>query len=296
VTRTVRIASAQYDIGCFAHWDDYAAKLTRWVAEAAPRAELLVFPEYGAMELASLLPAPARADLGLQIAGMQALLPGFMSLHRALAMQHRIYLLAASSPVEVRPGIYCNRAHLFSPEGNVGWQDKQVMTRFENERWGISAGAPARVFDTQLGHLAVAICYDVEFPALVRRQVEAGAELILAPSCTDGLAGYHRVRIGCQARALENQCAVVQSCTVGEAPWSEAVDVNVGAAGVFVPPDSGLPENGVVAGGTLNAAQWLFAELDLAALARVREEGQVLNHRDWPRQETSAAVQLQPLA
>jgi predicted amidohydrolase len=26
------------------------------------------------------------------------------------------------------------------------------------------------------------------------------------PSCTDAAAGYHRVRVACQARALENQC------------------------------------------------------------------------------------------
>jgi predicted amidohydrolase len=108
--------------------------------------------------------------------------------------------------------------------------------------------------------------------------------LILVPSCTDTLAGFHRVKIGCQARALENQCYVVQSPTIGDCAWSEAVDTNVGLAAVYTPVDRGFPPTGVLAAGELNAAQWVYAELDLDAVARVRAEGQVFNHRDWDKQ------------
>ena len=119
---------------------------------------------------------------------------------------------------------------------------------------------------------------------IARRQVEMGANLILVPSCTDTVAGYHRVRIGCQARALENQCYVVQSPTVGSAPWSEAVDVNVGAAAIYTPVDYGYPDDGILAIGELNRPQWVYAEIDLGSIARVRETGQVFNYRDWPAQ------------
>jgi predicted amidohydrolase len=120
---------------------------------------------------------------------------------------------------------------------------------------------------------------------LARKQIEAGANLILVPSCTDTLAGYHRVKIGCQARALENQCYVVQSPTVGEAPWSEAVDVNIGAAAVYTPVDRGFPDNGILAIGELNKAQWVMAEISLSACEAVRQQGQVFNYRDWPLQK-----------
>jgi len=113
-----------------------------------------------------------------------------------------------------------------------------------------------------------------------------GANLILVPSCTDTLAGYHRVKIGCQARALENQCYVVQSCLVGHAPWSEAVDVNIGAAGIYTPVDRGFPDNGVLVAGELNAVQWVVGEVSLSACAVVRDQGQVFNYRDWPLQNT----------
>ena len=135
-----------------------------------------------------------------------------------------------------------------------------------------------------------------EFPLFARAQAQAGADLILVPSCTDTLAGYHRVRIGCQARALENQCFVAQAPTVGEAPWSEAVDVNVGAAGIYAPPDRGMPDNGVLTVGELNRPQWVFADLDFEALRRVRDSGQVFNARDWDNQRSAvAAVRVCPL-
>jgi predicted amidohydrolase len=156
------------------------------------------------------------------------------------------------------------------------------MTRFESEEWGIAPGeSGAHVIDSALGTLGVAICYDSEFPLLVRRQVEAGADLVLVPSCTETLAGYHRVAIGSRARALENQCYVVQAPTVGQAPWSHAIDDNHGAAGIYGPVDSSLKSDGVLAQGEIDAPGWVVAELDFDALARVRADGQVRNYSDW---------------
>ena len=71
---------------------------------------------------------------------------------------------------------------------------------------------------------------------------------------------------------------------MGEAPWSPAVDVNVGAAGVFGPPDLGFPKDGVVAMGARNEPAWLYADLDLDAVARVRREGKVFNDKHWAEQ------------
>ena len=164
------------------------------------------------------------------------------------------------------------------------------MTRFENEQWLIKSGAELKCFDTEYGKIAISICYDSEFPLLARKQAEAGAVLILVPSCTDTLAGYHRVKIGCQARALENQCYVVQSPTVGNAPWSQAVDVNIGAAAVYTPVDRGFPDDGIAALGELNQNQWVFAELSLANIEAVRTQGQVFNYKDWPLQQRFLGV------
>lgn len=289
--RRFRLAAAQYPIDWLEGWEGYEAKLRQWVETAAGNgAKLLVFPEYGSMELASLFPEPVPGDLARQLEAVASLEPRVRELHDRLARRHGVHILGASLPVKVAADRFHNRAWLYAPDGRQGFQDKIVMTRFEREQWGVSGAGELRLFDTELGRLGICICYDAEFPLLARALVEAGAELILAPSCTESLRGYWRVRVGAQARALENQCVVVQSPTVGEALWSPAVDLNHGAAAVYGPPDLGFPENGVLAIGELDRPSWVYADLDLDAVAEVRAQGQVLNHRDWPEQMAVTAI------
>ncbi|MGB7656455.1 MAG: carbon-nitrogen hydrolase family protein [Novosphingobium sp.] len=277
------IAAAQYPIEQLASWADYAAKLNAWIeAAAAGGAALAVFPEYGAMELAALDPV-SMGDLAGSLASVAALAPQVDVLHADLARRHGLHILAASMPVRAGDH-FVNRARLFTPSGKVGVQDKLIMTRFEREEWFVSGSGPLRVFATELGNIGINICYDSEFPLLARAQVEAGMELLLVPSCTDSLHGYWRVRLGAQARALEGQCYAVQSPTVGEAVWSPAVDANHGAAGIYGPPDKGMPADGVIALGKVDAAQWLFGEVDLANVAQLRANGGVLNSRHWAEQ------------
>ena len=188
--RRFKVAAAQYPIDRLNDWQAYAAKIGRWVTAAADEgARLLVFPEYGAMELASLFPEPVPGDLHGQLPAVAGLEARVVELHQELARRHGVYILGGSLPAEVSPGRFHNRAWLYGPDGRSGFQDKVMMTRFERETWGISGGRELRLFDTALGRIGICICYDVEFPLLARALVEAGAELILAPSDTETLRG-----------------------------------------------------------------------------------------------------------
>lgn len=285
----MKLAACQYAIELIEGWDDYLRHLTRLVEEAtAQGAELLLMPEYAGLVLAGQLDAATRSDLHGSIAGIQPLIPRWLELCEALARKHRIVFQPGSAPVIDPDGQYRNRAWLFGPDGLIGHQDKQIMTRFEREQWGIAAGIDGlKAFETDLGTLGILICYDNEFPMLGRRLAELGVELVLAPSCTDTLAGSYRVRIGAQARALENQYAVLSSPTAGTAPWSPAMDENRGRAALYVPSDYGMPPSGIVAespSDTVEQTSWLIVEVDLADVARLRTEGQVATRRDWPEQ------------
>mgnify|MGYP001256777162 FL=1 len=283
-TPLLKVAAAQYPIGFLERWGDFRDKVTQWVEDAVREgARLLVFPEYFSIEITSTFGEEIYRSLPLQLERLQRTLADFLALFRELAQTHHVYICAGSYPV-AEDGRYYNRAYFFWPNGHCDFQEKLQMTRFENEQWHVSGGRGLKVFATEFGRLAINVCYDSEFPLFARHQVEEGADLILVPSCTDTLAGFHRVKIGCQARALENQCYVVQSPTVGDCAWSEAVDTNVGLAAVYTPVDRGFPANGVLAAGKLNQPQWVYAELDLGLIARVRNEGQVFNHRDWAGQ------------
>lgn len=285
----VKVASCQYVISLFDSWEAYAAHLESLAAEAAGAgAQLLLLPEYAAMTLTGLLPEDERGDLARSIAGIQPLLPRWRALSQDIARRHGVYFCPGSAPVLDADGRYRNRAFLFGPTGPAGHQDKLIMTRFEREQWIIAGGVEGlRTFDTPLGRLGILICYDNEFPMLARRLAEMGTDLVLAPSCTDTKAGHHRVRIGAQARALENQFAVLVSPTAGTAPWSPAVDENFGRAALYVPPDFGMPADGVVAESATvftDRSHWLFADIDLTRVKALRHEGQVALFRDWPEQ------------
>lgn len=284
-----RLAACQYAIELIETWEDYAKHLAAIVAEAkAKGAELLLLPEYSAMALTGQLPKDVRSDLHGSIEAMQSLIPSWVELCEELAREHQILFQPGSAPVKDADGKFRNRAWLFGPGGLIGYQDKQIMTRFEREQWFIDAGVDGlKAFDTPIGKLGILICYDNEFPMLGRRLAEMGVELVLAPSCTDTLAGSYRVRIGAQARALENQFAVLSSPTAGDAPWSPAVDENRGRAALYVPSDYGMPANGIVAESDSDAVSestLLLVDIDLADVARLRTQGQVATRRDWSEQ------------
>jgi predicted amidohydrolase len=291
----MKVATAAYPMDFLDTFDAYAAKLDRWVAEAAGQgADLLVFPEYGAMELATLAGRAAAGDLEASLHAVSDRLAAVDDVHASLASKHRVHILAASGPcfdasLGPRP---VNRARFFTPTGAMGHQDKQIMTRFEREDWNVVPGGPLTLFDTSLGRIAILICYDSEYPLLARAVMEA--DIILVPSCTEALTGYSRVRIGAMARALEQQCVTVMASTVGKCDWSYAVDTNTGMGGIFGPPDTGFPPTGVISEGILNQPGWTYATLDLAAIAQVRANGVVLNRAHWDDQvgrDGPAAVQ-----
>jgi predicted amidohydrolase len=288
--QTLKVASAQYPIDQPATLDAWRDKIARWVADgAATGAEVLVFPEYAAIEQAAALGEKVYRDLDATLDAVAELEADRVALHQELAKRHGVHILVGSGPSRKGAGRYVNAAQLVTPNGNIGVQEKLIMTPFETD-WGISAGTELRVFDTALGLVGINICYDSEFPLLARAMAEAGAELLLVPSCTERMSGYHRVRTGSRARALENQIAAVVSPTVGDALWSPAVDHNSGAAGIYVPAEQTISDTGILAQGEVNASQWVTASIDLGRLRHLRNSGEMRNYVDWPTQPGAAKL------
>ncbi|GKY87424.1 carbon-nitrogen hydrolase family protein [Sinisalibacter aestuarii] len=284
----MKIATACYPIDWMEGFSCYADKLSSWVAEAAAEgADLLVFPEYAAMEIAAFAGRAVAADLPASLAAVSAAMEDSWALHARLATEHGVHILAGSGPV-FEAGRLVNRAMFFTPDGRRQAHDKQIMTRWERDELGAVPGNPLVLMETALGRIGVLICYDAEFPLLARSLVEAGAEVLLVPSQTELDEGYNRVRIGAMARALEGQCVVVHSPTQGRAPWSPLLDENAGAAAIYGPPDRGFPASGVIAQGAMNRPGWVFADVDLAAVRAARADGNVLTMVHWAEQPARA--------
>ncbi len=282
--KKLTVAAAQYPITEHQSLSDWQQFTEQWVASAAAQgAALLLFPEYGSMELVSLFPGEIREDIKKQLLELQTLREDFCTTFAALAKKYKVVIVAPSFPV-LEEGNVHNRAYVFSPAGLAGFQDKFFMTRFEDEEWGIqSAPKVLCLFEAAWGSFGIQICYDVEFALGSHLLNAAGASLILAPSCTEAIRGATRVHIGARARALENQAYAVVSQTIGNAPWSPAVDINYGFTAFYCSPDGNLPEEGILSSMPPQTEGWLIQELDLTNIEEVRNGGQVFNFKDHQR-------------
>jgi predicted amidohydrolase len=270
------IALVQYQPEPLADWQQARHKLDAIVGHAvAGGAQLVVFPEYAAMELTALQPDHVRSDLVVSLASLQGVLPDFLAMHDEVARRYGAVVVAGGFPVRAGD-VYRNRAHVFSAGGLAGFQDKLVPTRVEREQWGVSGGGRINVFVAPWGRFAVAICHDIQVSPVAAAMAEASVDLILCPFRTDSGAGFHRVRTCARARAVEHQIFVAQAPLAGKADWSPAIAASTGRAALFTPCDDGFPADGVLAEAAGEMAQVVVAPLDFAQLARVREQGQAL--------------------
>ncbi|WP_159475757.1 carbon-nitrogen hydrolase family protein [Dyadobacter sp. 3J3] len=275
------IASANYPITEHATFDAWRVHIEQWVLDAVNQnAGLLLFPEYGAMELVSIFSSEIRNDIRRQVIELDSLKDKFCYVFSELAKKYNVIIVAPSIPV-IEDERNVNRVYVFSSKGLAGYQDKFFMTRFENEEWGIQSGVKnLTLFEASWGTFGIQICYDIEFALGSQLLCSTGASLILAPSCTETIRGATRVHIGARARAMENQAYTIVSQTVGNALWSPAVDINYGFSAFYSTPDNDMPEDGIISTLEPQKEGWLIQELDFAKLKPVRDNGQVFNFMD----------------
>jgi predicted amidohydrolase len=280
----MKIAVARYEIGAPVDFDTFARRQRQVLAEAAAAgARIAVLPEYLSLELAATFEPSVAGDLPASLAAIQCYRQPWLALFAGLAHELEMHVVAGTFLLDTGAGRYRNRCDWFTPQGARLWQDKLQLTGFEKATGLIEAGDALKVFEVDGIRAGVAVCYDSEFPLPVRAQCEAGARLLVVPSCTDTEAGATRVHVGCLARALENRLFVAKAVTAGQAGWSPALDVNTGQAMVYAPMDRGFPADGVLAQAAEGQA-WAVAELDFDAFEASRAQAQVANDRDWPGQ------------
>ena len=283
----LKVAVAKYTIDAPTDFDAFARKQAQWLDEAqrAGRAHRGTCRSICRWSWRATFDDATRGDLHASLAATQRHHADWIALFSRLARERDLHIVAGTFLLDTGRGRgrYRNRSYAFSPEGTHMWQDKLRLTGFEKRTGVIESGDELKVFEADGVRSAIAVCYDSEFPLPVRAQCEAGARLLIVPSCTDTEAGATRVRVGCLARALENRCFVAQSVTAGEAPWSPALDVNTGEAALIAPMDVGLPHDGMVVQ-TRGDQHWAVATLDFAALEASRMHAQVANDRDWSAQ------------
>jgi len=281
----MKIATSVYRPVWHADRASLEARLEAWVANAAlAGAQILVFPEYGGVEAAMIGERPIGVGAIAWAERLADAAQGWADLHARLAQRYGVYILAGSLMARAAQDIV-NRSYFLSPEGGVDWCDKLVPTPWERQAISLAPGQENKLFEPPFGKSGIQICYDCEFPLFTRALVEQGADMILVPSATEFEAGYTRVRQSCRARAIESQCLIVHSPVLGPVEDCPLLEQGTGSAAIFCPPDFGLPQNGIIAQGAVDAEGWVIAEVDPVRISASRTFGQVNNFAHWPEQD-----------
>jgi predicted amidohydrolase len=265
----VRVAAIQYQLRHVQGWDQFEEQVEFVLGAAAEyRPNFVLLPEIFTTQLLSL---GAAGEPAKTVRELSRFTPAYCALMASHARRHGFYLAAGSHPT-MREGRLYNTAYLFAPDGRHFTQDKLHRTRWEKERWDTTAGEELAIFETPHGRVGILICYDVEFPELARQLCEAGADILLVPSCTDDRQGLLRVRYCCHARAIENQVYVAMTSTVGNLRVP-GLQMHYGQAAILAPSDLPFPRDGIAAEGVANTEQIVVADLDLELLGANRLSG-----------------------
>lgn len=270
----VRLGVVQWQMRRFASFQEFMQQVEFFVDTVAGyKSDLILFPE--------LFNAPLMAEFAQEdpAEAMRSLAEYAEPVRDALmemALSYNINIISGSIPESHDQKLY-NVSFLCRRDGTWDVQYKLHITPDESQYWGLQGGHELKIFDTDVGKIGILICYDIEFPELSRYLVDQGMTLLLVPFWTDTKNGYLRVRRCAQARAIENECYVAISGSVGNLPRVENMDIQYSQSAVFTPSDFAFPHDAIAAEATPNTEMTLMVDLDLDLLKELRQQGSVRN-------------------
>jgi len=273
----VRIGAVQWQMRRVKDFDDMMTNIEFFVdAMAGYNADFILFPE---LFNAALLAQFNQDDPAEAMRGLAQYTDEICEAMLKLAVSYNINIIPGSMPVYENNTLY-NVAFLCRRDGTIDAQYKLHATPDERFYWGVQGGDRLRVFDSDVGRIGILVCYDVEFPELPRLLADQGMQILFVPFWTDTKNAYLRVRRCAQARAIENECYVAITGSVGNLPRVENIEIQYSQAAVFSPSDFAFPHDGIVAESTPNTEMTLVVDLDMDKLKQLREEGSVRNTKD----------------
>ena len=272
-----RIGIVQWQMRATRDLDDFFQQMEFFVDTVSGyKSDCVLFPEFFNAPMMALTNEESPS---VAIRSMSAFTEPIKVKMMELAVSYNINIIAGSMPLYEDGKLY-NVSYLCRRDGTVDEQYKLHVTPDEASYWGMRGGSQLRCFDTDFGKIGILICYDVEFPELSRMLSDEGMKILFVPFWTDTKNAYQRVRLCAQARAIENECYVAITGSVGNLPRVENMDIQYSQSAVFSPSDFAFPHDAIVAEATPNTEMTLIADLNLDLLKDLNTSGAVRNLRD----------------
>ncbi|HSC87746.1 MAG TPA: nitrilase-related carbon-nitrogen hydrolase [Polyangiaceae bacterium] len=277
---SVRVAAVQYEMRTVGSFEEFATQCEFFIDTASEyRADFLLFPELLTNQLLSLVPSNRPGGSARELDTFSTRYVEFFS---SMAIKYNVNIVAGTH-LTVENDTLFNICYLFHRDGRIDKQYKVHVTPSEARWWGVSPGRQIDVFETDVGTVACAICYDVEFPEYARITKAKGANILFVPYNTDIRSGHLRVRACAQARAIENHFYVVTAGATGNLPQVEGADIHYAQSAILTPSDIAFARDGIAAEATPNVETMLVHDLDLDVLKKMESNGTV---HTWPDRRT----------
>lgn len=273
----VRLGLVQWQMRPYENMEELFRQVEYFVdAVSGYKSDFVLFPELFYGPLLAQFKNMNQADAMRELAKYT---PEIRDRFLQLAIKYNVNIISGSL-TSLIDGALHNVGYLCHRNGKIDRYEKLHITPDEASYWGMQGGTSLQVFDTDAGKVGILICYDVEFPELPRLLAEQGMQILFVPFLTDTQNAYMRVRCCAQARAIENECFVAISGSVGNLPNVENMDIQYSQAAVFTPCDFAFPSNGVKSEATANTEMILISDVDLSLLAELHSHGSVRNLKD----------------
>ncbi len=121
---------------------------------------------------------------------------------RKKAKEYNTYIVFSYH--EVENGIFYNTGFLIDRNGNISGKYRKTHLTMAEIEAGMAPGEEIVVFDTDIGKIGIAICWDLYFPELARKMQKMGVDIICNPT-----AGYRESRM--IERARESGAYIITS-------------------------------------------------------------------------------------
>ena len=273
----VRLGLVQWQMRSYKNIDELFTQAEYFVdAVSSYKSDFALFPEFFNGPLLAQFNDMREADAMRALAQFT---PEICNRFHEMAIRYNVNIITGSLP-SIENGRLHNIGFLCHRNGKLDKYEKIHVTPDEESFWGLEGGRSLKVFETDIGKVGILICYDVEFPELSRLLADQGMQILFVPFLTDTQNAYMRVRCTAQARAIENECYVAISGSVGNLPKVENMDMQYSQAAVFTPCDFAFPSNGIKSEATPNTEMILVADVDLSLLNELHSFGSVRNLRD----------------